>query len=102
MLFLGFGFELSIINGFAITVIIALGVMLPAAPGFIGTYHVACKIGLVCFGVSKEDALSYSILLHFFQMMPIVVLGLAMLPFQKISLPGIIKHEDNEDMKENA
>ncbi len=102
VLFLGFGFELSIINGFAVTVIIALGVMLPAAPGFIGTYHVACKIGLVCFGVSNEDALSYAILLHFFQMVPIVVLGLAMLPFQKISLQGIIKHEENEDKKENA
>jgi uncharacterized protein (TIRG00374 family) len=97
VLFLGFGFDLSIINGYAITVIIALGVMLPAAPGFIGTYHYACKIGLVGFGVSQEDALSYAILLHFFQMIPIVALGLAMLPFQKISLPGIIKHEDSDE-----
>jgi hypothetical protein len=102
LLFLGFGFDLSIFNGYAITVIIALGIMLPAAPGFIGTYHMACKIGLVAFGVSQADALSYAILLHFFQMIPVVVLGLAMLPFQKISLPGIIKHEDNENMKENT
>lgn len=102
LLFLGFDFDLSIFNGYAITVIIALGVMLPAAPGFIGTYHMACKIGLVAFGISHADALSYAILLHFFQMIPVVVLGLAMLPFQKISLPGIIKHEDNEDIKENA
>lgn len=101
VLFLGFGFDLSLINGYAITVIIALGIMLPAAPGFIGTYHVACKIGLVCFGISNADALSYAILLHFFQMMPVVVLGLAMLPFQKISLPGIIKHEENEPAEEN-
>jgi len=101
VLFLGFGFDLSIINAFAIAVIIALGVMLPAAPGFIGTYHMACKIGLVCFGISDADALSYAILLHFFQMMPVVALGLAMLPFQKISLPGIMKHEDNEPAEEN-
>jgi uncharacterized protein (TIRG00374 family) len=96
VLFLGFGFDLSVLNGYAITVIIALGVMLPAAPGFIGTYHMACKIGLVGFGVAKADALSYAILLHFFQLMPVVVLGLVMLPFQKISLAGIIKHEDND------
>lgn len=102
LLFLGFGFDLSIFNGYAITVIIALGVMLPAAPGFIGTYHIACKIGLVEFGIAQADAVSYAILLHFFQLMPIVVLGLFMLPFQKISLSGIIKHEDNEDMKENS
>jgi uncharacterized protein (TIRG00374 family) len=102
ILFLGFGFDLSVFNGYAIMVIIALGVMLPAAPGFIGTYHMACKIGLVCFGISDADALSYAILLHFFQMMPIVLLGLAMLPFQKISFPGIIKHEDKEDEQENT
>jgi len=102
ILFLGFGFDLSIFNGYAITVIIALGIMLPAAPGFIGTYHMACKIGLVCFGISDADALSYAILLHFFQMIPIVLLGLAMLPFQKISFPGIIKHEDKEDEQENT
>ena len=101
MLFLGFDFNLSIINGFAIMLIIALGIMLPAAPGFIGTYHYACKIGLVGFGVAQEDALSFAILLHFFQMMPVVILGLAMLPFQKISFPGIIKHEDNDTTPEN-
>lgn len=99
VLFLGFGFDLSIYNGYAITVIIALGVMLPAAPGFIGTYHMACKVGLVAFGVSHADALSYAILLHFFQMIPVVVLGLAMLPFQKISFSGIIQHDDNEKEK---
>jgi len=97
ILFLGFGFNLSVFNGYAITVIIALGVMLPAAPGFIGTYHMACKIGLVCFGVSNAAALSYAILLHFFQMVPVIVLGLFMLPFQKISFPGIIQHEDNDN-----
>jgi len=97
VLFLGFGFDLSIFNGYAITVIIALGVMLPAAPGFIGTFHYACKIGLVAFGVSIADAVSYAILLHFFQMTPVVVLGLIMLPFQKISFPGIIQHQDNDD-----
>jgi uncharacterized protein (TIRG00374 family) len=102
ILFLGFGFNLSIINGYAITVIIALGIMLPAAPGFLGTYHMACKIGLVCFGISNADALSYAILLHFFQITPILVLGLIMLPFQKISFPGIIKHEDSEDELEDV
>jgi uncharacterized protein (TIRG00374 family) len=101
LLFLGFGFDLSIFNAYAIMIIIVLGIMLPAAPGFIGTYHMACKIGLICFGISNADALSYAILLHFFQMTPIIVIGLAMLPFQKISFSGIIKHEDNENTQEN-
>jgi len=97
VLFMGFGFELSIINGFAVTVIIALGVMLPAGPGFIGTYHAACTAGMLLFGIEREPAVAYSILLHFFQMMPIVLLGVAMLPFQKISLPSIIQHDDTDN-----
>jgi uncharacterized protein (TIRG00374 family) len=102
VLFLGFGFALPLINGYAITVIIALGVMLPAAPGFIGTYHYFCILGMTKFGVSQADAGAYAILLHFFQMIPIIVLGLIMLPFQKISLSGIIKHDDNENTFEDA
>jgi uncharacterized protein (TIRG00374 family) len=41
VLFFGYGFSLSLVNAFAILVIIAIGVMLPAAPGFVGTYHYA-------------------------------------------------------------
>jgi uncharacterized protein (TIRG00374 family) len=102
VLFLGFGFDLSILDGYAITIAIALGVMVPAGPGFIGTFHAACAGTLVFFGIMKEDALAYSILLHFFQMTPIIVLGLAMLPFQKISFLGIIKHEDNENANKDS
>ncbi len=92
-MFFAFGFDLSPINACAITVIVALGVMLPAAPGFVGTYHYACVLGLTSFGIAKADALSYSILLHFTQMIPVVLLGLAFVPFQKISLPGMITSE---------
>jgi uncharacterized membrane protein YbhN (UPF0104 family) len=102
ILFLGFDFNLTIINGFAITVIIALGVMLPAAPGFIGTYHFFCVLGMTSFQVPEADAKVYAVLLHFFQMMPIIILGIIILPFQKISLSGIIKHEDSEEEQEDA
>lgn len=94
--FFAFGFGLPVINALAITVIIALGVMLPAAPGFLGTYHYACVLGLTSFGIAKPEALSYAITLHFLQMMPAVCLGLVFLPFQKISLPKFIQKEEEE------
>ena len=100
-LFFSFGFKLSLINAFALTVIIALGVMLPAAPGFVGTYHFSCVLGLTFFGVPKADALSYAIVLHFLQMIPVVIIGLAFLPFQKISLPSFIKKEGAEIAEEH-
>jgi len=94
--FFAFDFGLPPINALAITVIIALGVMLPAAPGFLGTYHYACVLGLTSFGIAKAEALSYAITLHFLQMMPSVLLGLVFLPFQKISLPKFIQKETEE------
>lgn len=101
ILFISFGFTLTIINAFAITVIVAMGVMLPAAPGFVGTYHYACVLGLTFFGVSKPAALSYAIVLHFLQMAPILALGLIFLPFQKISLPKFIQKEKAEIERES-
>ncbi len=70
VMFYAFGMNLSIFNAFAILAIVALGVMIPAAPGFIGTYHYACVLGLTSFGIAKSEALSYAVALWFLQMMP--------------------------------
>lgn len=96
LLFFSFGFDLTIVNAFAVLVIVALGVMIPAAPGFVGTFHFACVLGLTTFGVGKSEALSFAIVIHFLQMVPVLTLGLIFLPFQKISLPGFIKREEEE------
>jgi hypothetical protein len=96
ILFFSFGFNLSIINALAITVIIALGVMLPAAPGFVGNYHFSCVMGLAFFGINKAEALSYAIALHFLQIIPVLIIGLIFLPFQKISLPKFFAKEQDD------
>lgn len=96
ILFFAFNFDLSLINAYAILVIVALGVMLPAAPGFVGTYHYACVLGLTAFNIAKAAAFSYAVALHFIQMMPVIILGLVFLPFQRLSLAGFIKKEEDE------
>lgn len=96
LLFFSFRFDLSLFKAFALTVIIAIGVMLPAAPGFVGNYHYACVLGLKFFGINEAAALSYAIILHFLQILPVVAIGLGLLPSQKISLPDFIKKETKE------
>jgi glycosyltransferase 2 family protein len=91
ILFYAFGMHLSIFNAFAVLAIVALGVMIPAAPGFIGTYHYACILGLTSFGIAKSEALSYAVVLWFLQMMPPILIGLLFLPFQKLSFGGLMK-----------
>ena len=94
VLFYAFGMHLSIFNAFAVLAIVALGVMIPAAPGFIGTYHYACVLGLTSFGIAKPEALSYAVALHILQMSPAIVAGLICLPFQKLSFGGLVKRAE--------
>jgi uncharacterized protein (TIRG00374 family) len=100
LLFFAFGFKLSLMKAFALTVIIAIWVMLPAAPGFVGNYEYACKLALTFFGVNESEAISYAFVLHFMQMIPVIAIGLGFLPSQKISLPSFIKKETTEIVQE--
>lgn len=89
LLFLSFGFHLSIMAAFVLMVILIIGIAIPTAPGFIGTWHFFCILGLSFFGIPKEDALSYAIILHFLSIGLIVVLGLAFLPFNRFSFADL-------------
>jgi len=93
-MFYAFDMNLSLANAFAILAIVALGVMIPAAPGFIGTYHYACILGLTAFGIAKPRALSYAVALHFMQMAPVILTGLVLLPFQKLTFGGLLKRAE--------
>jgi len=93
LLFFAFGFDLSLINAYAVLVVVALGVMLPAAPGFLGTYHYACVLGLTAFGISKAAAFSYAVALHFIQIVPVILIGLVYLPLQHLSLTSFVTRE---------
>ena len=91
ILFFSFNFKLPLIAAYALLIIIALGVMIPAAPGFIGNFHFFCILGLTFLGISKPEAITFSIVLHFLNFSLIVLLGLIFLPTNKISLPTILK-----------
>ena len=44
-------------------------------------------LALTLFGIPKADALTFAILLHFIQVIVIIMLGLIFLPAVKVSLP---------------
>jgi uncharacterized protein (TIRG00374 family) len=56
-------------------VLVAIFIMIPAAPGFVGTYQAGCIVALSVFGVSKGEALSYSLLMHGIQFMSVNIVG---------------------------
>ena len=58
------GLSLPFMAPFLILSISTFGVMIPSAPGFIGTFHLAAQYGFMFFGVAREEALSAAILWH--------------------------------------
>jgi len=89
MLFFAFDINLPLSAAFVLMVIIILGITIPTAPGFVGNWHFFCILGLSLFGISKTNALTYAIVLHFLSIGVIVILGLIFLPFNKFSFSDI-------------
>ncbi len=54
----------------------SIAVMLPSAPGYIGTFQYFSVLALAAFAVPKEVALGYSLVLHASQWVPVTLLGL--------------------------
>jgi uncharacterized membrane protein YbhN (UPF0104 family) len=86
ILFFAFSFPLSLIAAFVLVIIVDLGLMIPSAPGFVGSFQFLFIIGLAIFGVGREQALSFSILSHALQLLFVAAPGLIFLPMMKI--PG--------------
>lgn len=68
-------FPLSLASTFIILAIASISVMIPSAPGFIGTFHLAVQYAFMLHGFSPEESLSAAILLHAVFFFPTIVFG---------------------------
>lgn len=55
------------------------GIGIPSAPGAVGTYHGVCLFGMGLFGVPSEIGLSYAILMHISNFLPMTLIGIVCL-----------------------
>lgn len=85
MLLCFYNFQLPAASAFVILVSTVIGISIPAAPAMIGNFHFASIVALSLFGISKSDAVSFSILFHFITIGKHVLLGLISLPLVNIS-----------------
>jgi len=75
--------------GLIMLVITAIGIMVPAAPGYIGTMNLACIAGLALFGVGKEAAVPFSWFYWAGQWIPVTAIGLFYLQREGLSLASL-------------
>ena len=88
-LFSAFNIQLPFMAAVFLQAVLALGVALPSAPAYVGTFHLACALGLMFLGVPSYYAQSYSIILWFVDIVPPVMLGLFFLWREGLTLKKI-------------
>lgn len=108
VLFPAFSLQLDFFSAILIMVVVAVVVMLPSSPGFVGTFHLASSETLIMLGISSHIAKSFAIVHHAACIFPVVLLGLFYLSKEQISFKEIsssasekykgVDRESEEDM----
>jgi glycosyltransferase 2 family protein len=74
--FFALGLALPVVAAAVLQILITVGVLLPAAPGALGTFQFFTVMGLGLFGVGEGLALTYAIVVHATALIAYVLLGL--------------------------
>jgi glycosyltransferase 2 family protein len=89
LLLRSFGILLPITASMFIMVFLVFAVMVPASPGYVGTYHFACVTALKAFNIQSERALSVALVIHGISFFPVIIAGFYYLWRGNVSLKKI-------------
>lgn len=88
--FLAFGIDRGYAAALFVQGVIALGVAVPSAPGYFGTFHAAALVGLhEVYGVAEETTLAFAFGYHLGGFFPVTFLGLWYAGRIGLSLPEL-------------
>ena len=85
-MFATFALDLPVHAAMLVQAIIAVAIVLPSAPGYVGTFQVATVAALALFAVPEATALSLSLVYHAVNYVPITVVGLVYLSAMNLTL----------------
>lgn len=91
-----FQIDVSLLNAAFIMGIINLGIMIPAAPGGIGTFEFITVTALLLFGVSESDSFSFAVVTHVIQNSSIIMLGLVFLSQIGLSVSQVVSTAEDK------
>lgn len=94
-----FDFSSTVYIALFTLVIVNLGIMIPSSPGYIGTFEFFVSKSLGVFGIIKELALGYSVILRITQYIPITIIGFIFMLKEGLSFKAITKLSENEEEK---
>jgi glycosyltransferase 2 family protein len=85
-MFVAFSLDLPPYAAFLVLAIVAVALVLPSAPGYVGTFQVGTVAALALFAVPEATALSLSLLYHAVNYIPITAAGLVYLGSMNLTL----------------
>ncbi|HUK64282.1 MAG TPA: lysylphosphatidylglycerol synthase transmembrane domain-containing protein, partial [Dongiaceae bacterium] len=88
------GIDVPWYGGLVMLVITAIGIMVPAAPGYIGTMNAACVAGLKLFSVGPDRAAPFSWFYWAGQWIPVTLVGFYYLRREGLSLKSLGEASD--------
>jgi uncharacterized protein (TIRG00374 family) len=89
MVLRSFGITLPITASMFIIVFLVFATLIPASPGYIGTYHAACVYGLMAFSIGREKAMGIALIIHALGFFPVIAAGLVCLWRDNLSLRSL-------------
>ncbi len=82
-----FSMDLDLADALLVQVVTTLGVVIPSVPGFIGTFHGFCRLGLSFAGIRDPNlAVSYAVVIHLLHWILTNILGFYYLWTDKMSI----------------
>ena len=88
--------DLGFVEAFMLMATAMIAIAIPAAPGYVGTFHAAIVAALIALNIDKSAAASYALLQHFIGLIPICVLGLIHFLEANVSFKEITNAKDEE------
>ncbi len=80
LVILSFGIHLSPLAALMTLLAVNIAIMIPAAPGSLGTFELSVVLALGFFGIEKSLALSIALTYHFIQLIPVTIAGVISIP----------------------
>jgi glycosyltransferase 2 family protein len=72
-------------------VITTISILVPSSPGYVGTYHYLCQLALGLFSVPTSPALTFAIVMHGINFLPILIVGFIILSKEGLSVASLQK-----------
>jgi uncharacterized membrane protein YbhN (UPF0104 family) len=95
LVMVGFHLHLSYVAALLALIATGVGAIVPSSPAAVGVFEAAVVVSLSAYGVSSSTALSYAVVLHALNVVPLVVVGALVL--HRHALRGVVAGEAASD-----